>query len=386
MDLSTIISNSSYASGIAFPYGQAQHAACNRGTGIEVEFESDNCSGDMDAIKAYYRALDVPFPWRITEEGSLNQGMELVTRGDPHPTVSAAALEVGSLETILNGGRAFSSWRAAVQYHVDVSDYTAADVMRLIVLHALYEERIFETVARGRRESNFCVPWAQQVTVLQDLSYALGAHDWDRVAALLYNFPKYSSLNLSTIHRLGTVEHRQPETPIGASAVSDVRNFLFLFYDLTLLAKKLDQFTPMQLYFRATEGNGFTSRMRMTDAYGRGRTLSPSRWVMRFLTAPLPQSSKLFAGSLLQSYEQGQQSLHPRQRDATASSSDPRIAVAADEASWVGTPEPIDWAAITPTQRDSAPVGEAIDSAWLGSDQLRRDLLRLQAENNEEFS
>lgn len=215
------------------------HAITNRGgrgIGLEVEYDRVEDLDIRNLLGQGRQGMPIALPkpeWSVGHDGSLENGVELTTRTDPAvPTIYEAW---HLLEELTPLNEAYEeSWRAATQVHVDVGDYSVADLLSLVIRYARYEYQFFGMSGKGRAESNFCVPmWMASdhltnlmTTMLQVIRNPHKKAMKQNLAAQIDNWPKYMAFNLRPLIQQGTVEFRHLLTPSGENATNLMQSYL----------------------------------------------------------------------------------------------------------------------------------------------------------------
>lgn len=207
--------------GIARGRSQAALRRDLRGYGCEIEFEVED---GIDPTPIARRIVEsMGNSWSVTSDGSLRNGLELYSPNNPCPTYREMRLNLEAYFRALDSEVSLKpSWRAALQFHVDIGDFTVRQLQSLVLFYAALEPYLFYLAGRGRDESNFCVPWYVAGTPYYDLVRSSVS---DEIVRWLQECSKYSALNLSPILRQGTVEFRHLETPALAGGREAVLDF-----------------------------------------------------------------------------------------------------------------------------------------------------------------
>jgi hypothetical protein len=169
--------------------------------GIELEYE--DCNMDFP---------DMNF-WRAEADGSLrNSGIEYISVPLLYNEVEEALLEA---EQVVEHTHSTSTERCGLHTHINMRPYTVGQVWSFAAAYALIEPTIYTTFAVDREDSVFGVPlWTNQPQVsalYQDICNLRSLREGGRVPAPhIVSTCKYSALNFSSLHNLGTVEMRQP--------------------------------------------------------------------------------------------------------------------------------------------------------------------------------
>lgn len=166
----------------ALPVIESQHII-----GIEVEVENFR-EGQQSLRKI----------WSSKGDGSLrNNGMEFVTH--PIPASDAPSALFHLLAQVLPDSCCFSP-RTSTHVHFNMTDWDVSKVKELVLWYTVFENLLFRFAGRKRNQNIYCVPLTatNQLYQFYQTSLERSVSKWS----------KYSSLNLLTLHNLGTVEFR----------------------------------------------------------------------------------------------------------------------------------------------------------------------------------
>jgi hypothetical protein len=163
--------------------------------GIEIETEGRNLP-----------AGKVTGTFTGKEDGSLRQGMEYVSSVLPSASV---ATHVDNLAFVLGnkGADINPTYRSSTHIHVNYCDKTWKDVLNTMVIWALVEPTIFRMMPPGRDGSLFCVSSYDSGDLTQfteQLCQGIGNNFYQGFRPR----GKYSSLNMTRLSDLGTMEYR----------------------------------------------------------------------------------------------------------------------------------------------------------------------------------
>jgi len=176
--------------------------------GVEIEVEGVPCKiGSPEDYKPIH--APVPYAWAGKEDGSLrNYGIEYVSvpiRNWELPV----ALELLAQHLEACPTHDFSP-RCGTHFHVNVRDFTDEDLTYFLMYYMIYEKFFFHLAGKERLNSYHCAPLTQ-VYIREYLLEILGIPQNDDAYAHADKFSgwhKYTSLNLSSIPRFGTLEVR----------------------------------------------------------------------------------------------------------------------------------------------------------------------------------
>jgi hypothetical protein len=140
------------------------------------------------------------------EDGSLRHGMEYVSTPTP---AKEAHVRVSNLAAKLveHGAIVEPTYRSSTHIHVNYCDYRWRDVLGTMVAWAVLEPVVFSMMPPGRDGSLFCVS-SYDSGDLADYTDQLCGQIGNSFGAGYNPRGKYSSLNLTRLSDLGTMEYR----------------------------------------------------------------------------------------------------------------------------------------------------------------------------------
>ena len=169
--------------------------------GIEVEIEN-----------VAHHAANAGNPnraWSIIDDGSLrNGGREFVSR--PIMASSAPLVLEYLFKHYLSDNCCFSP-RTSVHVHLNMLDFTKAQVYDYVLLYSIFERLFYRFTGRGRMKNIYCVPLVDTTLLTNLVEKTIDDGMWS----------KYTGLNLLPILRYGTVEfrHMHGSSDVGKLAV-----------------------------------------------------------------------------------------------------------------------------------------------------------------------
>lgn len=205
----------------------------DRKIGIEVEVESSSVNHTE-----VQRLLTGPMSsglWELDTdgEGSLRAGAlgwEVRTSGNGQ-TLNNVRTSMHELYPLLTHSTGI--WRAAVHTHVSLEGLNSLARGYLLALSYCVDDNMFERFSPERRESNFCVPLANDsartVYAIEDYLQSDRPSGWC----------KYTSVNIQAEERFGTFEYRHMKTPACDGTIQGVRESLRLIWDYAHTCAKL---------------------------------------------------------------------------------------------------------------------------------------------------
>ena len=168
---------------------------------IGVEIEAENIKYVNGAVTGEQELLSGG--WRITQDGSLRNGLEFVFSQPLLGLDADTALDVFFREVTFT-----PSPRAGIHVHVDWRSEDADALPVLMGLLYCYEAGIFASAGEGRKQSSYCRPLidAPDSEVLQLFRGGTFEAIVQRIRNLRNN--RYFGANLLSLDRHGTVEFR----------------------------------------------------------------------------------------------------------------------------------------------------------------------------------
>ena len=150
-----------------------------------------------------------PAGWDVKSDGSLRNGVEFVS-------CVADALEVQHLITSLYlffgeqlKHKPDFSWRTSIHVHVNCRKLNTDTLANLVLLYSVFEMLLFKFINDQRKTSNFCVPITESWSASRIREFINAADTIGKpIRILTTDWEKYSALNFSRMHDLGTAEFR----------------------------------------------------------------------------------------------------------------------------------------------------------------------------------
>jgi hypothetical protein len=172
--------------------------------GMEVELEG--MAAEVASEASWPRELTKH--WRFVADGSLREGLELVSLPLKAETLEAA---VEVLYNVVIGGEngLHPSVRTGIHIHAGCLDMDTDQVLRVCQHYALVEPLLFNFVAEWRDENIYCIPWYRSHNEPKALYRWLSQlTTWDERPPVC----KYSALNTGPLSSFGTIEYRHAPT------------------------------------------------------------------------------------------------------------------------------------------------------------------------------
>ena len=184
--------------------------------GIEIELEGI----DYSEFNSKY--------WRLARDGSLRNGVELVSIPLRGKQIASA---LNYVRRYFNTHPCYISFRTSVHVHLDVSTLEIDHLKHLLKLYLLYEPALFRLNPDWNRYDNiFCVPARKSYAIQEGYATLLRDLDANQIRTDYVGY-KYSALNPNSINRFGTLEFRH------MGGTDDVSNIL-RWIDVLLQLKK----------------------------------------------------------------------------------------------------------------------------------------------------
>lgn len=196
-------------------YPEDPTVSCQSLVGIELEVE------EVDQ-RAVLKALHEAPMWNVTGDGSLRNGLELVSLPVSGVNLVSAIKE---LQYILdNSGTPALTKRCSLHVHIDMRDMSVRQLFSLLVVYTIFENELFNYVGEERKDNPYCVPLSHADNLLELLEKFRGTDA--QIARLISQWPKYSAVNLKTLGRLGTLEFRHHPGTLSVSKIFEWVNIL----------------------------------------------------------------------------------------------------------------------------------------------------------------
>jgi len=177
---------------IPFPYG----------VGIEVELEF---KGDLPEPRLKSEKLNY---WNQERDGSLKGGVEYVTVS---PLVSSSVVKAlvelnASLKE--HKEKPILSERTSVHVHVDARDMSREQIGNFILLYLVFEKVLFQFCGADRAKNVFCLSAMDSDGIVASLAKFFNAESNRHAVRSLQEYQRYSSLNLQSLTKFGSIELR----------------------------------------------------------------------------------------------------------------------------------------------------------------------------------
>ncbi len=209
--------------------------------GIEVEIEHAENYDMLD------RAL-----WRIESDGSLRNGMELITCPVRDENLYYA---LASLDSFFNANReAEFSHRCSMHIHINAASMTYEQLVVFMGFYLTVENIFFDAFFPHRKGNNYCYPLTNVELTTDDL-------DKSRLSKEVW---KYAALNAANLRTYGTLEFRQH---CGTKSVEQLLVWIKTILNIYNYAQKtsLKEFTAALYELNTTSGYNEYVRRALPD-------------------------------------------------------------------------------------------------------------------------
>jgi len=143
--------------------------------------------------------------WNIVPDGSLRDGIELVSIPVWGTDISLALKEV---ESYFKSNKPYLSFRTSVHVHINILDLTNEQLNKFIQLYILYEPALFRMHLEWDRYDNiFCIPARKSYSIQEGYATLFKDLKENSIRGNYVGY-KYSSMNPNSIATLGTLEFR----------------------------------------------------------------------------------------------------------------------------------------------------------------------------------
>lgn len=154
--------------------------------------------------------------WQQTEDGSLRNGVELISPPLHAASVGAA---LAAAYQWANDNHFVATSRTGMHIHVNMAGRTPDMLLRVMQAYVLAEPLLFAVAGEQREQNIHCVPWyldPDQYSCAAELVKELRAGvvnfpDWNQLGGVVAS--KYSALNILPLFKYHTLEFRHIQTP-----------------------------------------------------------------------------------------------------------------------------------------------------------------------------
>lgn len=210
----------------------------NGDIGIELEYEADN----LGFTKNY---------WRFEEDHSLrgNSGEYVLIKPLPYEE-AIKALELLSDTFKANNTVVRDTFRAGTHVHINVQELNTKQLINMIVLYVMYERALISLCREDRKGNHFCLRFQDAMGLVKILETVVSKSDLNYLASDTY---RYSSLNLTSLFKYGSLEFRSMESTVDFEMLG---KWIKVLLQLREASKKFKD--PKELLSSAS-GKGFLS-------------------------------------------------------------------------------------------------------------------------------
>lgn len=167
--------------------------------GVEIEMETN-------------RPLPNVWGWNRLHDGSLRgdwNGEYVLVNPISKKSVSKR-VEKLKIDLALNGVAIQDTVRAGVHIHVNVQDMSEDHFWKFLIAYLIVEELITDYCGEGRQGNHFCLRSGEGEYLIYMILRAIETND---IFILNTDEIRYSSLNLASLFKFGSVEFRALRTP-----------------------------------------------------------------------------------------------------------------------------------------------------------------------------
>lgn len=157
--------------------------------------------------------------WKAVEDHSIGYGLEYITRA-PLKVGSTLYPKVKHLTDLFSPEMVIEdSTKAGVHVHVNVQEFTALQVWNAALIYWLIENVMVLFCGKHRMNNHFCLRMCKADGILATCYFDLNQNTSNPFAYFNQETVKYSSLNLATIQKLGTMEFRAMRATLNPSLI-----------------------------------------------------------------------------------------------------------------------------------------------------------------------
>lgn len=202
--------------------------------GIEIEVEGCSLPEGNDL-------------WSCVADGSLRgESGEYVLKQPCKDTDIDKVLNNLKVHFAKNHSEVYDTYRAGVHVHLNVQDLTVNQLFNLVTLYYIFEECLVDFCAKSRRGNHFCLRAKDAEYIIRAM---VAACEVGNLKALRTDDLRYSSLNITSLFKYGSVEFRSLETPKNFDRVGEWAKIL---NQLRLAAIKWEN--PLQVIGKFSDG------------------------------------------------------------------------------------------------------------------------------------
>ncbi len=163
--------------------------------------------------------------WTSTDDGSLrNHGVEFIS----HP-IRAWRVEQAIVRLFSEVNEDFEfTERTSIHIHMNVRTLTVNQLQAFVATYLIFEKLLFDFVGQERAKNIFCVP-------LNETNYGSYLQSLFSSQRVVFNWSKYTALNLLPIRDKGTVEFRHLH---GTKDIKKIMQWINIILSLKMFALK----------------------------------------------------------------------------------------------------------------------------------------------------
>lgn len=201
--------------------------------GVEIEFCTDY---GMRNVRNILRdnGIDVHYPdwedgegWKLVEDGSVDDGWELVSPILSGPEGFAEVAK--ALEILTDNVGAWIDFSCGLHVHVNANDLSTASIANAMLRYDSHSHEIDKVVHPQRLDNRFCLDISEEVTAIRRRIGKISQIKTFDLATLAPS--RYKKLNLAAYLKHGTLEFRLHEGALSVEAVTNWIAFCVQFIE-----------------------------------------------------------------------------------------------------------------------------------------------------------
>lgn len=192
--------------------------------------------------------------WKSVEDHSIGYGLEYITRA-PLKVGPTLLPKIKYLTDLFHPGTVIeNSSKAGVHVHVNVQELTALQVWNAALMYWLIENVMVLFCGKQRMNNHFCLRMCKADGLLATCYSDLQQTTHNPFAYFNQETVKYSSLNLATVQKLGTMEFRAMRATLNPVLIAHWAEAL---HYLVNKAKEFENPEAVMDYFISSEKDTF---------------------------------------------------------------------------------------------------------------------------------
>jgi len=179
--------------------------------GVEIEVESSRVN---------FCGILTPSGWSTTEDHSLRNAYNLeyvFLRPYSYKTSVEKIEQLQEVFDVEGDATQTPSIRTGVHVHLNVTDYTASQLARIVLVYMSMERVLTRYCGEDRTGNLFCLRVCDCPSMVSLVKGCMESGDW--FSSIPQDTYKYSALNLSTLSKHGSLEFRALRTPQRLSGI-----------------------------------------------------------------------------------------------------------------------------------------------------------------------